>query len=204
MSNDNQENINQGTRLAAKGTAAGAKAAVKIGKKTGKMLLSRKGRIILAVVLIVLILAAVLEQGVPGSSFRRVYRQSAVGEERDYNNPKTQKEAYESIYNDELAVEDTVSLVDIIHSAKQKDLENINDAVESAIRAKAGQEQYTYAAGDVDIDLSVQMATRETAESSKYAYRTNGSSAADTTGSTGSAGTTSAKASSAEIGRAHV
>ena len=170
MSRDDQQQIEQGTRLAASGTTAGVKLTARLGKSAGKALLSRRGRILLLIFLVALIIIAVLVQGVPGSSFRRVYRQTAVGEDYDYNNPETDDEAYQSIYDPEVAVEDTMTLVDIIHNAKQKDLSSINDAVAHEIRAKAGQEQYTYAAGDVDIDLSIQMAKKETAESGKYAY----------------------------------
>ena len=158
MSRDDQQQIEQGTRLAASGTTAGVKLTARLGKSAGKALLSRRGRILLLIFLVALIIIAVLVQGVPGSSFRRVYRQTAVGEDYDYNNPETDDEAYQSIYDPEVAVEDTMTLVDIIHNAKQKDLSSINDAVAHEIRAKAGQEQYTYAAGDVDIDLSIQMA----------------------------------------------
>ena len=188
MSIQNSEQVNKGTEVAANTIAVGAKGAKKTGEKAAKAgvkvwhILPLKVKVILVIFLLFLIIASVLIEGVTSSSFKRVFRTNAIHEDNSFNDPKTNKEAEESIYKKDIAIEDTAKLVKVIHAAKQKDYESISKSVEREIKRKAAQNVKS-GLDEVDVDLSIQKAKRELSESSSYSYVTSDLSSTDMSGS---------------------
>lgn len=177
MATNDSRQLNQEKRAAEKTLKAGAKGAKKTGKaaaKTGKKLwgvLPLKVKLIV-IVITALTLIAVIVQGTASSSFTRTFRVNAVNEDNRYNIPKSDDEAEESMYNEDVARDDTVKLIEIIHEAKEKDMSSMDDVMEAAIEKKAAQLQKS--GTPIDIELTKQNAKRETADASGYVYAPGG------------------------------
>lgn len=177
MATNDSRQLNQEKRAAEKTLKAGAKGAKKTGKaaaKTGKKIwgvLPLKVKLIV-IVITALTLIAVIVQGTASSSFTRTFRVNAVNEDNRYNIPKSDDEAEASMYDEDVARDDTVKLVEIIHEAKEKDMSSMDDVMEAAIEKKAAQLQKS--GTPIDIELTKQNAKRETADASGYVYAPGG------------------------------
>lgn len=183
---NSQQQVNEGLESAKLGAELEAKAgkeAAKRGYKAGKWLakggakkvaaggkaaggfIAANPYIAIGLIVVLLILLVVSPtQGQISSTYRDTDRKTAINEKSNYNYPDTAEEEEESINNKDLAVENTRKLASIIHESKQEDYERVRqyalNSVETAAKraARDGKE--------VDVDLSVQMASTEFTERS--------------------------------------
>ena len=112
-------------KTAAKGTAKAVKTEMKI--------IPPPWNIVVLVALIALILIGCLVAGSNDSSFRRVLFKTAIREALGLNNPKTEEEIHESLYEKETPISDTVELIMVIDEAKMDDYANVDKVAEEAV-----------------------------------------------------------------------
>ena len=184
MSSNSDQTTNQGLDAAKKGIQTGANAGKKgarAGKNAAKLLKKGKGsaaagagmkklippkaKAVAVGVLVLVVIIAILVEGMASSSTRRTYRQTAINEDQTINYPETAEEEQESIYSRDVAVEDTVSMADIVHTARTEDREFIEKQIDDYIEKARGRTQFD-AGGTktIDEDVTRQMIQRDDGE----------------------------------------
>ena len=181
------EQVNQGTELAKKEVQYAGGAAKRTGRSAAKGISKNAAKgageggktlfslipppwnfIILGILIALLLLIVIVSQGNISSSFRRTARVNAVYESNRYNRPNNSDDRIASIYMKGTAVEDTVELVEVIHKSQNDDMAQLDAAVANAVRTKAGQ--LGKSGENVDVDLSIQHAKKEGADSGSVGY----------------------------------
>lgn len=158
-------------KAGAKAAKAGGKAAAEGAKGLGTAIAANPvvAIAVLVIVILLLIILLIFQQGSASSSYKQVFRDNAIGESRYYNYPSTKEEAVSSIKDDQIARDDTESIVKILHEVKREDYQNISKIAKSAVK-KAALKTNLFTLDDVDVEQSLQSAKKEASEMSGWCY----------------------------------
>ena len=174
--NNKDQQLNEakgGLKVAGKAGEAAAKGTAK-AVKTEMKIIPPPWNIVVLVALIALILIGCLVAGSNDSSFRRVLYKTAIREALGLNNPKTEEEIQESLYEKDTPISDTVELIMVIDEAKMDDYADVDKVVEDAV-ASANAKWIRSGHASIDKDLSISQAKRETADGNEQHYAVDSS-----------------------------